>query len=132
MIGGEAALGVIYSGEAIYTVKENPDLAYAIPKEGSNVWIDGWCIPKDAKHVENAEKFLNYLCRPDVALKNFDYIGYSTPNTAARDLIEDEDLRNSEVAFPDEETLSRCETMSYLGPEAEEIYNSLWNQVKSS
>lgn len=132
MIGGEAALGVIYSGEAIYTVKENPDLAYAIPKEGSNVWIDGWCIPKDAKHVENAEKFLNYLCQPDVALKNFDYIGYSTPNTAARDLIEDEDLRNSEVAFPDEETLSRCETMSYLGPEAEEIYNSLWNQVKSS
>ena len=89
MIGNEAALGVIYSGEAIYTQKENPNLEYVIPKEGSNIWIDSWVIPKNAEHKENAEKFINFLCRPDIALMNFEYITYSTPNEAARELIED-------------------------------------------
>ena len=64
MIGNEAAIGVIYSGEAIYTQKENPNLEYVIPKEGSNIWIDSWVIPKNAEHKENAEKFINFLCRP--------------------------------------------------------------------
>ena len=132
MIGNEAAIGVIYSGEAIYTKRENPDLEYVVPKEGSNVWIDSWCIPKDAQHVENAEKFLNFLCRPDIALKNFEYITYSTPNDAARELIEDDDIRNSEIAFPDEETLARCETFTYLGDDADEVYNQLWREVKSN
>ena len=94
MIGNEAALGVIYSGEAIYTQRENPNLEYVIPKEGSNVWIDGWVIPKNARHKENALKFLDFLCRPEIALKNFEYITYSTPNKAARALIEDDDIRN--------------------------------------
>ena len=57
MIGNEAAIGVIYSGEAIYTQAENPNLKYVIPKEGSNLWIDSWVIPKNAQHKENAEKF---------------------------------------------------------------------------
>ena len=83
MIGGEAALGVIYSGEAIFTQRENPDLEYVIPEEGSNVWIDGWVIPKNAPNVENAEKFINFMCRDDIALMNFEYITYSTPNVAA-------------------------------------------------
>ena len=132
MIGNEAALGVIYSGEAIYTQRENPDLEYVIPDEGSNVWIDSWVIPKNAKHKENAEAFINFLCRPEIALMNFDYITYSTPNVKARELIEDEDIRNSQIAFPDDATLSRCETFHYLGREAEEIYSELWKQVKSS
>lgn len=132
MIGNEAALGVIYSGEAIYTARENPDLAYVVPDEGSNVWFDSWVIPKNAPHKENAEKFLNFLCRPDIALKNFEYITYSTPNVAAQQLIEDPDIRDSQVAFPDDATLERCETYSYLGADAEEIYNDLWNEVKSS
>lgn len=97
MIGGEAALGVIYSGEAIFTQRENPDLEYVIPKEGTNVWIDSWVIPKNAPNKENAEKFIDFMCRGDVALKNFEYITYSTPNDAARDLIEDEDLKNSQM-----------------------------------
>ena len=132
MIGNEAALGVIYSGEAIYTQMENPDLEYVIPKEGSNVWIDSWVIPKNAKHKENTEKFINFLCRPDIALMNFEYITYSTPNTAARELIEDPEIRNSHIAFPDDSELERCETFHFLGNEAEEIYNQLWREVKSS
>lgn len=131
MIAGEAALGVIYSGEAIFTQRENPDLEYVIPKEGTNVWIDGWVIPKNAKNVSNAEKFIDFMCRPDIALINFEYITYSTPNDAARDLIEDEDIRNSEIAFPD---LSKyhLETFHYLGEEGDEIYSNYWKQVRSN
>lgn len=132
MIGTEAALGVIYSGEAIYTQKENPNLEYVIPKEGSNIWIDSWVIPKNAEHKENAEKFINFLCRPDIALMNFEYITYSTPNEAARELIEDESIRNSEIAFPDLSKYDNLETFQYLGTEADQVYGNLWNKVKSS
>jgi len=132
MIGNEAAIGVIYSGEAIFTQQENPDLEYVIPKEGSNVWIDSWVIPKNAKHKENAEAFINFLCRPDIALMNFEYITYSTPNTAAQKLIEDEAIRNSTIAFPDASELNRCETFQFLGDENDAIYNALWREVKSN
>lgn len=131
MIGNEAAIGVIYSGEAIYTQRENPDLEYVIPKEGTNVWIDSWCILKDAPNKENAEKFINFLCRPDIALMNFEYITYSTPNTEARKLIEDEDIRNSEIAFPDLSKYNNLETFQYLGEKADRIYNTFWKEVKS-
>ena len=131
MIGNEAALGVIYSGEAIYTQRENPNLEYVIPKEGSNVWIDGWVIPKNARHKENALKFLDFLCRPEIALKNFEYITYSTPNKAARALIEDDDIRNSTIAFPTADMLKNCETYTYLGLDMDFEYNELWNEVKA-
>lgn len=132
MIGGEAAIGVIYSGEAIFTQRENPDLEYVIPEEGTNVWIDSWVILKDAPNKENAEKFIDFMCRPDIALMNFDYITYSTPNTAARELIEDEDIRNSDIAFPDLSLYNNLETFSYLGEEGDALYNDLWKEVKSN
>lgn len=132
MIGDEAAIGVIYSGEAIYTQRENENLEYIIPKEGTNVWIDSWCILKDAPNKENAEKFIDFLCRPDIALMNFEYITYSTPNEEARKLVEDEDIRNSEIAFPDLTKYNDLETFKYLGNEADELYNSLWKEVKSN
>lgn len=131
MIGNEAAIGVIYSGEAIYTQMENPDLEYVIPKEGSNLWIDSWVIPKNAKHKENAEAFINFLCRPEIAKMNFDYITYSTPNTAARELIEDPAIRNSTIAFPEAQELEHCETFRFLGDKYDALYNQLWREVKS-
>lgn len=131
MIGGEAALGVIYSGEALYCQQENPDLDYVIPKEGTNIWIDSWVIPKNAKNVENTEAFINFLCRPDIAKMNFDYITYSIPNTAGRDLIEDESLRNSPIAFPDDSKLENCETFRFLGDDNDALYNRLWREIKS-
>lgn len=131
MIGNEAAIGVIYSGEAIYTQWENENLEYVIPKEGSNVWIDSWVIPKNAQNKENSEKFINFLCRPDIALMNFEYITYSTPNKEARALIEDEELRNSTIAFPTADMLKDCETFRFLGNDADAFYNELWNKVKA-
>lgn len=132
MIGNEAALGVIYSGEAIYTQRENPDLEYVIPKEGSNVWIDGWVIPKNAPNAENAHKFIDFMCRGDIALLNFEYITYSTPNTAAQALIEDEDIRNSKIAFPDLSQYEGLEVFNYLGEEGDEVYNQVWKEIMSN
>lgn len=132
MIGNEAALGVIYSGEAGYTKRENPNLEYVIPKEGSNVWIDSWVIPKNAKNKENAEKFMNFMCRPDIALMNFEYLTYATPNKAARALIKDEETRNSKILFPNAEDLTNCETFQFLGDDVDSYYNELWNKVKSN
>ena len=132
MIGGEAALGVIYSGEAIFTQRENPDLEYVIPEEGSNVWIDGWVIPKNAPNVENAEKYINFMCRDDIALMNFEYITYSTPNVAAQALIEDEEIRNSKIAFPDLSQYDNLEAFRYLGTEGDALYNKLWKEAMSN
>ncbi len=131
MIGNEAALGVIYSGEAIYTQRENPDLEYVIPKEGTQVWLDCWVIPKNAQNKENAEKFIDFMCRADIALKNFEYITYSTPNDAAKELIEDEDIKNSEIAFPDLSKYNNLESIKYLGEEGDRLYNEVWKEIKS-
>lgn len=130
MIGGEAALAVIYSGEAIYTNRENPDLEYVVPKEGSNVWIDAWVIPKNSKNKENAEAFINFMCDPKIALMNFDYITYSTPNYGAWELIEDKEIKNSPVAFPSDDVLDLCTAFRYLGEDMEGIYIQKWNEVK--
>lgn len=132
MIGNEAAIGVIYSGEALTCQKENPDLEYVIPKEGSNLWIDSWVIPKGAKNKENAEKFLDFACRPEIAKMNFDYITYSIPNSEGQNLIEEEEYRNSEIAFPEFGLLTNCETFSYLGAEVDDRYNEKWKEIMSN
>lgn len=130
MIGGEAALGVIYSGEVLYCQESNEDLAYVVPEEGSNVWLDCWVIPKNAQNKENAEKFIDFLCRPEIAVMNFEYITYSTPNKAAKELL-DEEYQNNPAVFPDESILGKCETFHYLGEDAENVYNNLWKEVRS-
>ena len=137
MIGGEAAVGVIYSGEMLYIQEEveaqNLDysLEYIIPEEGTNLWIDSWVIPKNAKNKENAEKWIDFLCRPDIALKNFEYITYATPNKAAKELL-DEELQNNQAIFPGADKLKGSEVYRYLGDAADEVYNSLWKEVKSN
>lgn len=137
MIGGEAAVGVIYSGEMLFiqeeVAKQNLDysLEYVIPEEGTNIWIDAWVIPKNAKNKENAEKWINFLCRPDIAKKNFEYITYATPNREARKLLEPE-VRDNKALFPDTDKLDNSEVFQYLGDAVDMIYNSLWKEVKSN
>ena len=130
MISGEADLGVIFSGEALLISLANPDLKFSIPKEGTNFWIDSWVVSKDAQNVENAHKFIDFMCRPDIAVINFNALGYPTPNIAVRDLVEDEEYKNSPVAFPDPSTYENQETYKYLGNEMDAYYNRLWMQVK--
>ena len=136
MIGGEAAVGVIYSGEMLYIQEAvadqglDYDLEYVIPEEGTNYWIDSWVIPANAEHKENAEKWIDFLCRPDIAKKNFEYITYATPNTGAYDLL-DHDLKNNKALFPDLDKLSNCEIIQYLGDDVDTIYNDMWKEIKS-
>ena len=136
MLNGEAAVGVIYSGELLYLQEEaetlnlDYDLEYVLPEEGTNIWIDSWVIPYNAKNKENAEKWINFLCRPDIAVKNFEYITYATPNKAAFDLLDPEYQENKAV-FPNTDKLENSEVYSYLGTEADDFYSALWKEVKS-
>lgn len=127
MIGNEAALALIYSGEYMMCKASNDDLAYVVPEEGGNFWIDGWVIPKNAEHKENAEKFLDFLCRPEIALKNFECIGYATPNVEAQKLI-DAELLNDPGIFPSEDMMKNCEIYIY-NEELEKMYNDAWEEV---
>ena len=130
LINSEAAMGVVFSGEARIILRENPNMAFAIPREGTNFWIDGWVVTKDAQNVNNAHKFIDFMCRPDIAVMNFEYLGYSTPNTGVKDLVQDEELKKSSIAFPSPETYKGQETYQYLGNQMDEYYNSLWMSVK--
>lgn len=71
------------------------------------------------------------MCRPEIALMNFEYLTYSTPNLKAREMIEDEDIRNSKILFPEPEDLVNCETFKFLGDDVDSYYNELWNKVKA-
>jgi len=130
LANGSAALGVVWNGEYIYTNDLNKDVEFVIPKEGSEFFIDSWVVPKKAVNKENAEKWINFLCKAEVAAQNFDYLYYTTPNEAAYDLIDKEYLNNKAV-FPDEETIARCESLVTLDPKTTELYSDYWKKVKA-
>ena len=127
MIAGNAAMALIYSGEAAYAQDYNDDLDYVVPKEGSNMWMDSWFIPKTCQHKDAAEQF---FCRADIGMENFDYVWYATPNTAVYDEL-DEEVQESTTIFSDQETLENCEIFNSLDVPATETYDYLWKKLKS-
>ena len=129
MIGEEAAIAVVWSGDAIVMQRENEDLEYVIPKEGTNLFFDSIVIPSTATHKAEAEQFIDFLCRTDIALKNTEYIGYSTPHTEARKQLNPE-IANSPIAYPDKEYLTGAEIFIDLGTYVEK-YNKVWTEIKS-
>ena len=128
MVIGEGALAVVYSGDALYAMDLNENLAYSVPVEGSNVWIDPMVIPATAKNKENAEKFINFLCRPDIAQMNCEYIYYSSPNDGAIALMGEEYTEN-ETINPPQDVIDRCEFFHDIPENYMTIYNALWSQV---
>lgn len=130
MIAGEAALSVMYSGDAMYCMEYNEDLAYVVPEEGSNYWFDGIVIPKTCQNKEAAMQFIDFLCRPDIALKNTEYIGYATPNTGALELL-DEETKADPAYTPTQEILDKCELFYDLGDFTQE-YDKVWTEVLAS
>ena len=130
MVSGEAILAVVYSGDAQYAINLNDNLAYAIPKEGSNVWVDSLVIPKSSENKENAYKFIDFLCRPDVAQMNCEYIEYSSPNDEAIKRMGDSYINNPNLN-PPQEIIDNCEYFHDLG-DFLSIYNTLWAQVKNA
>ena len=129
MIAGEAALAVVWSGDAVYMKRENPDLEYALPQEGSNLWVDAMVIPKSSKHKKEAELFINFLCDPEIAYKNADYIGYSSPHSEAKKML-DPELLNDPAAYPSLEELVNYDIFKDLGDYLK-VYDRIWTEVKA-
>ena len=130
MIGGEAAIAPYYAGDAITMINDNPDLAFAIPKEGTNYFVDAMCIPKGTANKAAAEMFINYMCETEVALANCEYIGYSTPQVEAADLLPEE-LKNSPIMYPSAEQLANTEVFSSLPEEINLEMDAAWSEMKA-
>ena len=124
MIAGEGVVALVYSGEAKLAIDQNPNLAYSIPKEGSNKWVDGFVIMKNSKAKDAAEKFINFMCRPNIAVRNMTQIGYTSPIKGAGS-----EYGNNRIMFPAAEELARCEAFLYDAT-ATQKYGNLWTNIR--
>lgn len=126
---GETALNMIWSGEGLNLQDEYPNLVYTIPKEGVNFWIDSLCIPADAKNIQGAEKFINFVSDKESALRIANEIGYTTPNKEAR-LEQPEYIRNNPNAYMPKELMELSEFYVPLPLEVRQMYDNIWTQIK--
>ena len=129
MVGGEAAMAVMWSGDAMYAIEDNDSLVYVVPEEGSNVWIDAMCIPKDSQNYEAALAFIDFMCREDIAARNYDYIHYCSPIRQVVENLDEEEAANPAVN-PSQEIIDRCDffhdIMDYM-----DVYNKYWMEIRS-
>lgn len=130
ILAGNAAAGVVYSGEALYACEEDPSLRYCIPKEGTNIWIDCWGVTKECKNPENAAEFLNFLCREDIARANFEEVRYSSPITAINESLTEVE-KESTALCPPSESLANCEIYKNLPQETTDLISSMWKELKA-
>lgn len=116
-----------YDGDAVTMIDENPDLAFYVPKEGTNLFVDAMCIPKNAKNVSGAEKFINFMCSTEAAMANWEYIGYSSPQAEVYNEL-DEEITSDPLYFPD---ITQYPTEAYtnLPTEINQYYNDLWVDI---
>lgn len=124
MIADEETLALVYSGEAKTAVAQNPNLAYVIPKDGSNKWVDGFVILKDTAHLAAAQDFINFMCRPNIAIRNMTETGYTSPIFGIWD-----EFAGNPIMFPTAEELARCEPFLY-NKEATQKYNQIWAEIR--
>jgi len=128
MVSGEAALALMWSGDALYAMEKNEDLAYVVPKEGSNVWVDGMCVPKASDNIPAAEAFIDFLCREDIARMNMDYIYYSTPIQAVVDGMDAEEAAK-QTLNPPQDVIDRCEFFRDISEDME-MYEEMWMEIR--
>ncbi len=132
MGAGDALIAPYYAGDALTIMEDNEDLDFVVPKSGTNLFIDAMCIPTSARQKEAAEMYINFMCEPDIAYSNIDYICYSTPHKEAYEML-DEEVRNSHVSYPDQEFI-RANTSVFvnLSKEANQKMQDLWTEMKSA
>lgn len=130
MIREEAWIAPYYAGDYLWMLDDNEDLGFFFPEEGFNMFIDCFMIPSSAEHKAEAEAYINFLLSPEVCGENLEYLGYSAPETAAKEYM-DPELAGSEIAYPPAETLSRSESFLYLPAETNQLMDSLWLEVKT-
>ncbi|HOG01464.1 MAG TPA: spermidine/putrescine ABC transporter substrate-binding protein [Clostridia bacterium] len=127
----EAWIAPYYAGDYLQMVQENENLAFAFPEEGFNIFIDAMCIPKDCQNKAAAEAYINFLCSPEISGQNLEYLGYSTPISAAKEYM-DPEVAENEIAYPDAETLERGRSFLSLNASATQLMDSLWLEVKTT
>ncbi len=128
MASGEAAVAPYYAGDALTMIDDNPDLAAAFSREGTNIFVDGMCIPKGAKQKEAAELYINFMCEPQVGAANCEYIGYSTPNTASLALL-DEEITQNKIAYPEQPVISNATYFASLSDELNKALDAGWKEL---
>lgn len=121
----EAYIAPYYAGDAITMIEENENLEFVIPKEGTNKFTDAMCIPVGAKNKENAEKFINFMARQDIADKNIEYIGYSSPMNIPASSGDE----YGHIQYPSDEVLSNTETFINLPNDILALYDRLWIEI---
>lgn len=131
MAAGEALLAPYYAGDALTILEDNEDLDFVVPKSGTNLFVDAMCIPSSAKQKEAAEMYINFMCEPDIAFANIDYICYSTPHSGAYEMLDDE-VKESHVSYPDSQFIADKTTVFVnLSDEANDLMKDLWTEMKS-
>lgn len=125
----EVSAGMIWNGEAYMASVENPDIKFVYPKEGTIFWIDNMIIPKNARNLENAHKFINFILKPEIAKAISQEVGYATPNQTARQLM-DEKVRNNKTIYPDPAVVSAGEFQVDIG-DAIQTYEKYWEKLKT-
>ena len=127
----EAWIAPYYAGDYLTMVEENPDLAFYRPTaQGYNMFIDAMCIPTCCQEKEAAEAFINFLCSPEISSANMEFLGYSVPSTAAKELM-DPEVAGSEVAYPDADTLTTGTSFNFLPEETSRYMESLFMEVRN-
>lgn len=129
MMSEEGWIATVWSGDASFIAKQNPDVAYVVPKEGGTIFADNYAIPKGAKNKELAEKFINFMLDPENSAKNYESIGYSDPNTKAKP-FHSEAYNNDKMINLSPEELSRTEWLGDVG-EKLDLYDRYWTELKS-
>lgn len=125
----EAAAGIVWSGDASEIMDENDKLDFIVPEEGSNKWFDNIVIPRTARNVEGAHRFIDFMLRPEIAARNAEYVGYSTPNTPALKLLPEE-ISGDTRFYPPKELTDRLEVYDNLGKRMLSHYNELFLKFK--
>lgn len=152
MTKNKAWLNMTWSGDAIWAIEEanavGVDLDYEVPKEGSNIWYDGWVIPKYAKNPKAASYFINFMCRPDIALRNMDFCGYVS-SIATPEILEEktdttlayfadlsyffgpgaDSIQIDKIQYPDRKVVERCAMIRDFGDKTKEVLD-IWSRIK--
>ncbi len=130
MDNAEAVLAPYYAGDAAAMIKNNPNIGFVIPEEGTNRFVDSMCIPKNSQNKELAEKYINFMCRQDIALANVKKTGYSTPHSEAYNLLDNE-TKNDPIFYPDENVINKSQIFINLPDDINKYIDELWVEVKS-
>lgn len=129
MENAEAWIAPYYSGDAAILVEESDNIEFVIPEEGTNYFVDAICIPATSNKQDAAHEYINFLCDPEIAGANMDYVGYSTPISAAKEYLDPEVVAD-ELRYPSYETLEKTEVFINLPSETSMLIDQLWAEIK--